>query len=549
MKSDTNLTNRPQQGGWTTGQEDTINAVLRRAAQQWGERPYIDINGDIYTFGQLNDEACRLANGLRELGVGKGQTVVTLLDNNIEAVQIWLAINKLGAISVPVNTAYKGEFLRHQVADAGAAVIVAESDYAERISTIAAKLPTLSTLVYKGSKPQLSSMDQTILPWSALRSEDASDPLVEVKPSDLAMLIYTGGTTGPSKGCMNSHNYACNLARQIVQGTGRTPESITWTPLPLFHFNAVAATLLANMMIGARVALYPRFSVSNFWPEIERTQANNCMLLASMLPLLGQAPDTEASKRCYGQLKIVSGTPFPQELMDIWKRRFGVEHTLSSGFGLTECAVITLLPFGEPDRPGSSGKRNEWFDVRIVDDDDVELPAGTPGEIIVRPLKPHVMFEGYWRRPEDTLKVMRNMWFHTGDIGMFDADDYFYFVDRKKDYMRRGGENISSFEMETTFRAHPAIQDVAVHAVKSELSEDEVKVTAVLHEGLTLTEEELCKWAIDQLPYFAVPRYIEFRTHVPRSPVGRILKYELRDEGVTPATWDRNQSGLVFKKR
>jgi crotonobetaine/carnitine-CoA ligase len=537
------------QGGWASGQQDTINDVLRRAAATWGPRPFIDIGGAVYTFGQVNEEACRLANGLRQLGVEKGQTVVTLLDNNAEAVFIWLALNKLGAISVPVNTAYKGEFLRHQVADAGAAIVLAESDYAERIGAIAEKLPEMTTLVHKGKRPTLPEMSQTVLAWDDVRGADASDPEVEVLPGDVAMLIYTGGTTGPSKGCMNSHNYACNLARQIAMAAGRTAETVTWTPLPLFHFNALSATILANMMIGARVALYPRFSVSNFWPEIERTGATEVMLLASMVPLLAKAPENEAQTRCHGQIQVVSAAPFPQDMMELWKSRFGVKHTHSAAYGLTECAAVTLLPFAMPAKPGSSGLRNDSFDVRIVDDHDNELPAGQAGEIIVRPLKAHVMFEGYWRRPADTLKVMRNMWFHTGDIGMFDEDGYFYFVDRKKDYMRRRGENISSFEMENTFRGHPAIADVAVHAVLSDLGEDEVKVTAVLRPGQALTEEDLCRWSIDQLPYFAVPRYIEFRDEVPRSPVGRVLKYQLRDEGVTPTTWDRETSSLQLVKR
>lgn len=203
------------------------------------------------------------------------------------------------------------------------------------------------------------------------------------------------------------------------------------------------------------------------------------------------------------------------------------------------------MPFGEPDKPNSAGKRCDSFDIRVVDDNDVELPYGEPGELIVRPLKPHVMFEGYWNRPADTLKVMRNMWFHTGDIGKIDGDGYFLFLDRK----RRGGENISSYEMEKTFAAHPQIEDVAVHAVFSELPEDEVKVTAVLRAGATVTEEELCLWAIERVPYYAVPRYIEFRTQVPRSPVGRILKYQLRDEGVTGNTWDRSKSAIRFDKR
>ena len=204
--------------------------------------------------------------------------------------------------------------------------------------------------------------------------------------------------------------------------------------------------------------------------------------------------------------------------------------------------MLTSTTIDDDDAPaGSSGKRNANFDVRIFDDDDRELPAGTAGEIVCRPRRPHVMFEGYWRRPEETLRLWRNGWFHTGDIGRFDDQGYMYFVDRKKDYMRRRGENISSFEMDASFRRHPSIEDVAVHAVKADLGEDDVKVTAVLREGCTLSEEELCRWAIENVPYFAVPRYYEFRKQIPRSELGRVLKYQLRDEGVTPATFDIDQ--------
>lgn len=535
--------------GWSSDQADTINAVLQRAVEKYGDRQFLDFLGETYSFTDINHAACRLANGLRNLGVSEGQTVVTLLDNSADAVFIWFAINKLGAISVPVNTALKGEFLRHQVGDAGAAVVIAESDYAERVAAIADKLPNLTTLVYRGNSPDLV-FKQNLKGWEDLLSDDGSEPGVEVLPSDLAMLIYTGGTTGPSKGCMVSHNYTCSLARQMLIITNRQEDTITWSPLPLFHMNAVATTLLANMMVGARVAIYPRFSVSNFWPEIERTGANEVQLLAAMMPMLAGAPDNESSLRCHGQLKAVWGAPFPEAVQQQWKQRFGVTHTVCGGFGLTECSLPSILPFGTVGKPGSSGLRNtEDFDVRIVDDNDVELPANTAGEIIVRPRKPNIMFEGYWKRPEDTLKVMRNMWFHTGDIGKFDDDDFFYFLDRKKDYLRRRGENISSFEVESAFLQHETVNEVAAHAVLSDLGEDELKVTITLNPGTSLSEEDLCRWAADQMPYYAVPRYIEYRAALPKSPLGRVYKFQLRDEGVTITTWDREKSGLKLAKR
>jgi crotonobetaine/carnitine-CoA ligase len=197
---------------------------------------------------------------------------------------------------------------------------------------------------------------------------------------------------------------------------------------------------------------------------------------------------------------------------------------------------------------GASGRRGVDFDVKMVDDNGNECLPGQPGEIIMRPLKPGIMFQGYWRRPDATLAVWKDLWFHTGDIGMFDENNLFYFVDRKKDYLRRGGENISSFEVEAVFLSHSAIAEAGVHAVKVGTAEDEVKLTAVLKPGALISEEELCRWSLDQLPYYAVPRFIEFRDSLPRTPTNRIQKYELRDAGVTAATWDRNQSSVVVKR-
>jgi carnitine-CoA ligase len=533
---------------WGHQEQDTINALVERAVLDNPDRPFLDFLGKIYTIRDIDESTTRLANGLSALGVEKGNTVATILDNSAEAIFIWLAINRLGAISVPINTAYKGEYLNHQLGDSGARVVIAESDYVERVSAIADNLSVMEYLVHRGDTPNAPKISQELLSWQRIVSDDLAAPEVEVAPGDLAMLIYTGGTTGPSKGCMVSHNYACNLAEIISQGTGRNADTISWTALPLFHFNAVS-NVLCELKYGGRMALYPRFSVSNFWPEIERTGANYVTMLGSMFPMLITAPENDAEKRCHGQLKIVGGAPFPEKLQQAWKARFGTEHTTCPGFGLTECSLVTSIALNEWAKPDSSGKRNDSFDVRIVDDNGDEVPDGTSGEVIVRPRRPNVMFAGYWKRPEETLQVMRDLWFHTGDIGQFDEDGFFYFVDRKKDYLRRRGENISSFEVESVFRQHSAIEDVAAHAVLSDLTEDELKVTAVLRDGTTLSEEELCLWSAEQMPYFAVPRYIEFRTDLPRNPVGRVLKYVLRDEGVTESTWDREAAGVQISKR
>lgn len=533
---------------WSVGERDTVVAALDRAVASHPDRIFLDFSGTFYTYREVDSLSTKLANSLSDLGVTRGDTVVSMLDNNIDAVVCWLAINKLSAVSVPLNTALRGEFLRHQIADADSALMICESKYLDRVAQISDQLEKLELILHRESLED--PLDCTIKVESLEDHRGTNETPITEKPdpADLACLIYTSGTTGPSKGCMVSYNFMCNLARLQLMAGPATEKDVTITPLPLFHMNALCVGVIATLLVGARVAILPRFSVSNFWPEVERSGATIASILGGMGGLLAQAPDNSSMKRCYGQVHTARGNPYTEETKEIWRKRFGARLVGGNGYGLTEACVITSLPAGEYAKPGSSGKRIPDFDVRIVDENDNELPANQAGEIVVRPLRPDIMFQGYWRRPEATLNAMKNMWFHTGDIGKFDEDGFFYFVDRKKDYLRRRGENISSFEVESAFSNHPAIAEVAVHAVLSDKGEDDVKVTAILHEGTELTEEELFFWATEAVPYYALPRYIEFRKEFPKNPQGRILKYQLRDEGKTASTWDLEDTEIKVSK-
>jgi crotonobetaine/carnitine-CoA ligase len=534
--------------GWSVGEQDTAVAAFARAVAKWPDKAFLRFDRD-FTYSEVDKASTRLANSLTSLGVGVGQTVVTMFDNNADAVMTWLAINKIGAVSVPVNTALRGEFLRHQISDAAAHVVICEPDYLARIVAVADRLPDVKLVLHRGQPPEPVVSSVPVQPFDDHRGADDTPIAHQPDPSALAALIYTSGTTGPSKGCMLSANYMCNLARQQLRAAPAGHDDVLWTPLPFFHLNAIATGTISTILVGGTIAISPRFSVSGFWPDIERTGATVVSILGSMGNLLAQAADNDAMLRCKGQVHTVRGNPFSEDMKRTWRERFGSVRVGSNGYGLTEAAVVTSLPGGEYAAPGSSGKRIADFDVRIFDDNDHEVPPGVSGEIVIRPLKPNIMFQGYWRRPEDTQKIMRNMWLHSGDIGKFDEEGFFYFVDRKKDYLRRRGENISSFEMEAAFLSHPDIEEVAVHAVPSPLGEDDVKVTAKLKPGAKVTEEELCRWSVSQVPYYAVPKYIEFRDVLPKNPQGRVLKYQLRDEGCTPTTWDIDKSDIVLVKR
>jgi crotonobetaine/carnitine-CoA ligase len=348
---------------------------------------------------------------------------------------------------------------------------------------------------------------------------------------------------------MISHNFICNQARQSNQSVPPRPGDVMFTPLPLFHAAAVD-TVLSAMLAQVRVAVVERFSLAGFWAEIERSGATNARLMASILPLVAHAPDSPEMRRCFGQLRAVVGAPFPARLRQVWQDRFGVEFTSGHNYGLSEGVRLSMERYGDAPMPEDCVGRiaEDSYHVVILSEDGNIRPEGELGEIAFRPLKPHVMFAGYWRRPEATLDAWRNLWMHTGDYGRIE-NGCLFFVDRKKDYLRSRGENISSFEVEGAFAAHPAISEVAAHAAEGGVTEDCLKITAVLRDGASLTEEELCLWALDHVPHFAVPRYIEFRDDLPRTPTNKVQKFRLREEGVTERTWDREAAGIQVRRQ
>jgi crotonobetaine/carnitine-CoA ligase len=523
---------------FSSSRRDTINETFREAVERYPSRVFLDFSGQEFTYAELDREVQRLAVGLDALKVKPGDRVVTLLDTGPDALISLLAINRLGAIIVPINTAYKGDFLRHQIGDAGAKLCIAEADYLANVSAIRNELPALEHVLYRGTvaanRNDISHIDRHRLEGGDVR-------MANVAPADLAMLLYTSGTTGPSKGCKVSHSYISDLSRRVAEWRHPRPEDICWTPLPLFHIFAVAVAL-SVMPLGSKASFMPKFSVGKFWPEIQRSKANVIYLLGSMAVMIASAPEAAEEKACFGQIRAMLAAPCPPSLQAQWRERFGLAQAGGAGYGQTEAGAMISSVIGEAFPEGSSGTRNDRFDVRIVDENDEELAPNQVGEIVVRPLKPNVMFSGYWNRDDASFAVARNYWHHTGDLGKFDENGYFYFVDRKKDYLRRRGENISSFEVEQALLKHPAIGEVAVHAVPAQVAEDDIKATIVLRENAPLSAPDLHAWASDRIPKFALPRYIEFRLELPKNAVGRVLKYQLRDEGVTAATWDQGKS-------
>lgn len=528
----------------------TVPGLLRRAVDAVPDEPFLDFEGRTHSFREIDARSSRFAHALVDLGVTGGVTVASMLETSVESIVTWIGVNKAGGVWVPLNTAYRGEFLRHQLAESAAEVMVCDAAYLDAVLAVAPQLPGLRVVLCHGEFSAPSSAGAvSVLPLA----EHGGDRELEgwdVTPTDLSLLIFTSGTTGPSKGCMVSQNYMCSQGLQCNEAVPPEPGEVMYTCLPLFHVSALSQ-IIAALAVTTRIAISPRFSVSRFWAEIERSGARNALVMGSIFPLLAYADETPEMIRCRGQLRAVTGVPVTAEVREIWRTRFGVEHINSFGYGLTEGARLALHRYRGPDHLpplDSCGElASDRFDVVVLDELDRPLADGEVGEIAFRPRQPHVMFEGYWNRPEDTARVQRNLWMHTGDLGRIESG-VLYFVDRKKDYLRNRGENISSYEIERAFLQHPDLAEVAVHEVGAGVAEDRMKVTAVRVDGSTLTEEELCRWAIEHVPYFAVPRYIEFRSDLPRTATSKVQKFQLRQEGATSQTWDREAAGIAVRR-
>ena len=521
----------------------TFHSTVTHWAAQTPDRLCFRFEDAEFSYREFDEETNRYAHGFARLGVQAGDRVAFQLDNGVTAALTVFALSKLGAIVVPINTAYNGRFLAHPIADAGAKIVVIQPRFAAGLAQVKKSIPGVERVVSTGDAVDGFESHR----FDELRTDFVAQPQLRIDPSEPAFIMYTSGTTGPAKGCLLSHRYVRNTGRQSIWCHSLTSSDTYWIPTPMFHMGSLIMCIGAVLSVGGTAAIPEKFSVRSFWSDIEQSKATVTVLVGIMNNYIIDAGATPESERVRGQLRLINGAPLSAEMAQIYRTRFGVGAAQPAGYGMTEANPMVTNRISEMAAPpGSSGRASSYFDIKVVDQDGHECSPGIAGEILARPRYEQVMMDGYWRNPEATEHVMREGWFHTGDIGRIDKDGWFYFVDRAKDYIRRGGENISSMEMEEVFLSHPAIEEAAICGVPG-ASEDEVKLTAVLREGCLVSPEEICHWSTDQVPRFAVPRYVEIRDSLPRNEVGRVLKYRLKEEGVTPSTWDRQGSSATAR--
>lgn len=508
----------------------TLGRLLERRAAERPDHPFLVDGDETWTYARTAERVARVAAGLRALGVGPGDAVLLMLPNGADLVALWLACARIGAVEVPVNTAYRGLLLEHVVANSGARVAVVDAGHAPLFDRGRAPFDGLAQLLV--APGDLSGLEAA-----------GSAPVAAVDPADTAAILYSSGTTGPSKGVLLSHHYFWFHGDRSARRAGVTADERFYTCLPLFHANAQVLTVTAALVHGATAVVDGRFSASRFWDRLRATGATRFTYIGGMIPILmKQPPDARDREHA---VRFGIGAAAPAEQFEAFEERFGV--TLVENYGQTENCVALANPLDDR-RVGSVGKPICGFDVDLVDGDDRPVGPGVTGELVFRPREPHIMTSGYHAMPEATVAATRNLWFHTGDLLRRDDDGFYYFVDRKKDAIRRRGENISAYEVELVVDSHPGVLESAAVAVPSDVGEDEVMVVVVPRAGAAVDPLDLVRHCADRMPYFAVPRYVDVRAALPKTPTHRVEKYRLRQEGVTATTWDRELSGYELRR-
>lgn len=518
----------------------TFPNMLERQSQKYGQRDLFACGDIRLTFDGVQDVAAGYAGRLADTGVEKGDRVAIMASNRPEFIKAFVACGWRGAISVPINVASRGFQLQHILSNSGAKLLIIEAELLAALYDLDFQALQVETIwVIDDHDVVLPSHGPRALPFP--QAGDRIEPAA-VQPHDPLTILYTSGTTGLSKGVICPHAQFFWWAYYTGSQLGVIEKDVLHTPLPLFHTNAMNCFFQA-LLFGATQVVEPRFSVSNFWKSMKASGATVTYLLGAMVPmLLSRDPGEEERGH---SIRVALSPGVPASAAEAFTERTGI--VLLEGYGATESNAV-IGADAQTVRHGWAGTLREGFEAQIVDEYDNPLPDGEAGELVLRSKEPFSMALGYFGMPEKTLESWRNLWLHTGDRMVRDADGYYRFIDRMKDSIRRRGENISSYEVEQVLIAHPDVEMVAVFPVASELAEDEVMATIVPAGGADLTGEELIRHCEGKMSYFAVPRYFDFVDSLPRTENGKVQKFKLRDRGLTQDTWDREAVGIKLKR-
>ena len=531
-----------------------VNAV-RAQASIHGDRDFLSFeDGPSLSFADFDRLTDCLAAGLHDLGLQAGERLLALLTNSREFMLTMIATHKLRAVFVPINTELRGSFLEHQVRNSSPRVVVADDGLIDRFTAVDTSSIEIETVIRVAD----GTSGSTALPDSLagvqdLRIEGLLDTtprpqsLTDPEPSDVCTIMYTSGTTGPSKGVLMPQGHCYLFGLGTVAAMELTEADRYFCCMPLFHANGLFMQVYASLLAGASCHVTKRFSVSDWLDVVRGEQITVTNALGVMPEFIFRSPPTPNDRD--HRLTRILAIPVAEEWGSAMEERFGV--VLRQGFGMTEVNMVSYSDIDDPVLPGCAGPPlSDFFEVVVADPaTDIEVPRNEVGEILVRPKVPFCFNVGYFKMPEKTVEAWRNLWFHTGDAGRIDDEGRLFFVDRIKDRIRRRGENISSYELEQALNEHPSVIESAAVGLRVAQAGGEDEIKAVLAvAGETPEPSEFLDWCVPRMPRHMVPRYLEFVDELDKTASGEIRKQAIRDAGVSSETWDREAVGYVVPR-
>jgi len=495
----------------------TLGDLLHACAARFADRPFVTMaeTGQTISYADFETLTNRLAHGLQARFSDRPAYAAILLENSIEYLALTYALKKVNTIEVSINRAMRGAALARMISQTEAAILFTSTAHLAAILAVRDDLPHLQTLVLLDGTQEAEALfpDLTILAFDTLITGQSTHIPSPAKDTDTATILFTSGTTGVSKGCLLSHRYAVRTAENMIKPFQVTSGDCVYSPYPLSHIGAAYYDILPMMMVGGRVVLREKFSLSHFWPEIQTYGVTWFMMLGSVQQLLWAQPPCPEEKthkvtRCWG-------TPAPVPKKD-FDARFNLHMIPGGGYGSTDAGWVAV-----PQWDHCGGIVLPHFDVEIHDDQGERLPAGTPGHLVVRPREPGVMADGYFGMPERTLQSRKNLWFQTGDICRLDDEGLLYFMHRVSERIRVKGEMVSGYEVEESILTHTGVEDCAVIAVPGEFGEEDIKAFITLKKGISIDADAIRAHCTGLMAKFMVPKHITFLDEMPRTPTGK----------------------------
>ncbi|MFP4531139.1 MAG: AMP-binding protein [Desulfobacterales bacterium] len=511
--------------------------LLESRARQVPEKKFLLYEDETFTYRQMNENANRVANFLLANGGGKGMGLGIYMKNSPRFLDLFFGAQKIGMYLVPMNPELKGEGLAYLINHSDIQMLAADAELISSVENIPEPLHKVSKFIVDDVEKEAAgfAVPDHYISLSQAYGVTPDNPGVGYNPDDMCLIIYTSGTTGRPKGVVYRYKTSSVRLLMFYAQVLLKEDDVYYTCLPLCHGNALLITTTMSLARKATVALSRKFSASRFWDQIRAYDATIFNTIGSIIPILMKQPEKETER--HNNVRCVFSAACPADMWEPFEKRFGV--TLYEGYGAVDGGGKGIMNLGTAP-VGSLGKPNRAGDIKIVDDSGAEVPTGETGELLFK-VKTGGSRVEYYKNEEASMEKAKDGWLYTGDLVRQDVEGFVYFVGRNTESMRKSGENVSAYEVEHVIMKHPAVEDVAVYAVPSEMSEDEIMAAVKLVDGHTLSGRDLRDFLSQKLAKYAIPRYVRFVEEFPKTTSHRIIKRELEAEGVTADTYDANK--------